>query len=67
MLLGAAQGRPMFTDGLSLALRLLRAWPSEGGRDRADERREAMERLADLSAWADWDAINLTTVTGEGR
>lgn len=62
LLLAAARQRPMFTDGLSLALDLLRRWPG-GPDDRPGERRDALEYLADLSAWADWDCVNLTTVT----
>lgn len=66
-LLTAAAHRPMFTDGLSLALDLLRGWPAELDADDSARRRAALERLADLSAWADWDSVSLTTVTGGAR
>lgn len=63
LLLTASRHRPMYTDGLSLAVDLLRRWSAEA--DKPGERKAAMERLADLSAWADWDSVNLTTVTRE--
>lgn len=58
----AARRRPLFTDGLSLALDLVRRWPVDAAGGPA-ERRAALEHLADLAAWADWDSVNLTTVT----
>lgn len=57
-LLAATRHRPLYTDGLSLAMTLLRHWP---GDDREEERAAAIERLADLAAYADWNAVNLTT------
>jgi hypothetical protein len=57
LLLTAAQQRPMYTDGLSLAMELLRRWPSDS---RKDERYTALDRLADYSAYADWDSVNLS-------
>lgn len=56
-LLDATRDRPMFTDGLSLALDLLRRWPGDA---RHEERQARIETLAPLAAAADWQATNLT-------
>jgi hypothetical protein len=61
LLLTATERRPLYTDGLSLGLELLRRWPGEG---RSAERRERLERLAEYSAAADWESIALTTAVG---
>jgi hypothetical protein len=58
MLLAATFSRPLYTDGLSLAMELLRRWP---GDDLHEERTKRLEWLADLSATAEWDSINLST------
>jgi hypothetical protein len=55
--------RPMYTDGLSLAVDLLRRWPKTA---REPERDEALDRLADLSAYADPGSVNLC-VQSSGR
>lgn len=60
MLLSATRERPFFTDGLSLAMELLRRWPDE--RQWFQERIVRLEQLADLWATADPDSINLSTV-----
>jgi hypothetical protein len=57
MLLTASQQRPMYTDGLSLAMELLRRWPDDS---RTSDRYEAVDRLAGYSAYADWDSVNLS-------
>jgi hypothetical protein len=65
ILLAATANRPLYTDGLSLALELLRRWPDD---DRVDERTERLNRLAVYSAYAEWDSINLSVdITGQGR
>jgi hypothetical protein len=61
LLLNATERRPLYTDGLSLGLELLRRWPGE---ERSAERRERLERLAEYSAAADWESIALTTAVG---
>lgn len=58
LLLNATERRPIYTDGLSLGLELLRRWPGE---ERSAERRERLDRLAEYSAVADWESIALTT------
>lgn len=60
MLLSTAGKRPMYTDGLSLELELLRRWPDD---DRHSERTEQLTLLAPYSAYADWDSINLSVDT----
>jgi hypothetical protein len=57
-LLHSCQRRPMYTDGLSLGMELLRHWP-DGAME--DERRTCLRGLADLAAYADWHSLNLTT------
>ena len=64
-LLAATAVRPLYTDGLSLALELLRRWPDD---DRGNERTEHLNRLAVYSAYAEWDSINLSVdITEQGR
>lgn len=58
LLVGAAEARPLYTDGLALATDLLRRWP---GIDRAAERSERLERLAAYSCVTDWDSVPLVT------
>lgn len=58
LLLAAATRRPLYTDGLSLALELLRRWP---GAERPDERMARLVVLADYAADTQWDAVPLTT------
>jgi len=62
LLLSAAGQRPMYTDGLSLALELLRRWPDDPSRL---QRQELVERLAIYAAYADWNAISLTVLSDE--
>jgi hypothetical protein len=62
LLLEATDGRPVYTDGLSLALELLRRWPGDA---RVEERTDRLEGLANYSAGADWESIALTTTVGE--
>ena len=65
ILLSATAMRPMYTDGLSLALELLRRWPDD---DRLEERTEHLHKLAPHSAYAEWDSINLSVdITGQGQ
>lgn len=65
LLLAASSQRPLYTDGLSLALDLLRHWQGDDpAASRAEDRKTALGHLGDLAAWADWDCSNLTTVTG---
>jgi hypothetical protein len=65
MLLSATLERPLYTDGLSLAMELLRRWPDDD--DSRDIRMARLDRLADLSAYADWDSTNLTTELTDQR
>jgi hypothetical protein len=60
LLLSAAEKRPMYTDGLSLALELLRRWPDDPSRS---QRKHLVNRLAIYAAYADWNAINLTVLS----
>ena len=64
LLLEAAAQRPMFTDGLSLMISLLRRWPDD---ERAEERRAAIDRLGAYMVAADLDAVCLTVITGSPR
>lgn len=57
LLLSATENRPLFTDGLSLGMELLRRWPDEASRG---QRFERLDYLAGLSAGTDWGAFNLT-------
>jgi hypothetical protein len=57
MLLSATQHRPLYTDGLSLAMELLRRWP----KGKPKTRNQRLEWMADLWARADWDSIILST------
>jgi hypothetical protein len=57
-LVNACRRRPMYTDGLSLGMELLRHWPDDA---MEDERHKCLEGLADLAAYADWHSLNLTT------
>ncbi|CAN5496685.1 hypothetical protein BH10ACT7_BH10ACT7_24680 [soil metagenome] len=58
-LLSAAEGRPVFTDGLSLLVELLRRWPRDTA---ARKRAEALEGLSYLTGYAIWDSVSLATV-----
>lgn len=57
LLLAAASELPLYTDGLSLLMELLRRWPDEATRD---QRYDMLDKLADHSAYADWDSVNLS-------
>jgi hypothetical protein len=57
MLLEAASELPLYTDGLSLLIELLRRWPDE---DSKNVRYGMLDKLADHSAYADWDSVNLS-------
>jgi hypothetical protein len=59
VLLDATGRRPLYTDGLSLALELLRRWPATEGKE---ERYQRIDELASYAATAMWDALTLTTV-----
>jgi hypothetical protein len=62
LLLEAASKRPLYTDGLSLLMELLRRWPDEGSKlDRLD----MLGKLADYSAYADWGSVNLSVELSE--
>jgi hypothetical protein len=63
-LLEVAFRRPMYTDGLSLTLELLRRWPDE--EDRVDDRKKCIEHLTDFVVTADLDAVALTVSDDEG-
>jgi hypothetical protein len=58
LLVGATEGRPLYTDGLALATDLLRRWPST---ERAAERTERLERLAEYSCVTHWNSVPLVT------
>lgn len=53
-------GRPMYSDGLSLALELLRGWGRDHDEDKL-EVRHAVQALSQYSAYADWSRFCLTT------
>jgi hypothetical protein len=57
LLMAAASRPPMYTDGLSLLVELLRRWPDEASKS---QRHDILDKLADYSAYADWDAVNLS-------
>jgi hypothetical protein len=57
LLLTAASELPLYTDGLSLMMELLRRWPDEASKN---ERHDLLDKLADHSAYADWDSVNLS-------
>jgi hypothetical protein len=63
LLLSATTKRPLYTDGLSLAMELLRRWPDD---ESLPLRTERLASLAKYSAYADWDSINLAVDTTEG-
>jgi hypothetical protein len=63
VLLTATAQRPLYTDGLSLGMELLRRWPGDA---RKDERYTRLEGLSEYSAGAVWDALTLTTVHPPG-
>lgn len=58
MLLTVARERPLYADGLSLALELLQRWPDLAG---TDEHRAAIEKLGSLAAYTDWTSVSLVT------
>jgi hypothetical protein len=63
LLLSATTNRPMYTDGLSLGMELLRRWPDE---ESLSIRTDRLASLARYSAYADWDSINLSVdITAE--
>ena len=63
LLLSATTRRPLYTDGLSLAMELLRRWPDD---ESLPARTDRLTYLASYSAYADWDSINLSVdITGE--
>jgi hypothetical protein len=57
LLLSATEKRPLYTDGLSLGMELLRRWPDKKS---MVERTERLTALANYSAYADWDSVNLS-------
>jgi hypothetical protein len=57
LLLAAASELPLYTDGLSLLMELLRRWPDEASKN---ERHDMLDKLAEHSAYADWDSVNLS-------
>lgn len=63
LLLSATTNRPMYTDGLSLGMELLRRWPDE---ESLPIRTDRLAALARYSAYADWDSINLSVDTAGG-
>lgn len=63
LLLESTTQRPLYTDGLSLALELLRRWPDQPSEA---ARKERLAVLAGFSANADWDSINLSVEVTEG-
>jgi len=63
LLLAAASERPLYTDGLSLLMELLRRWPDEASRH---ERRDMLDGLAGYSAYADWGSVNLSVELPSG-
>lgn len=63
-LLTATAQRPLYTDGLSLGMELLRRWHGEA---RKDERYARLEELTEYSAGAVWDALTLTTAPPPGN
>jgi hypothetical protein len=63
LLLAAASERPLYTDGLSLLMELLRRWPDE---DSKGERHDMLDKLADYSAYANWDSVNLSVELSTG-
>ena len=63
-LLAASRERPFYTDGLSLALELLRRWPDDS-EPLLSERMSRLERLAGLWATAEPSSINLSTVIAD--
>jgi hypothetical protein len=60
MLLSAADMRPLYTDGLSLAMELLRHWP-DAHPEHGERVKKALQRLGSLAAHAEWDSITLST------
>jgi hypothetical protein len=56
-LLEASFLRPLYTDGLSLLLEMLRRWPD---RVTWDERKERLEAISSLASRVDWNALSLT-------
>jgi hypothetical protein len=63
-LLRATASRPLYTDGLSLAMELLRRWPSD---DLRAERHDRLDQLAAWSAYADWSSLALCVELRPGR
>jgi len=57
LLLAASQRRPMYTDGISLMMELLRRWPDEGSEP---SRRARLQGLAGTTKDLDWNAVSLT-------
>jgi hypothetical protein len=57
LVVAATSGRPMYTDGLSLLVELLRRWPDEASKS---QRHDILDKLADYSPYADWDSVNLS-------
>jgi hypothetical protein len=60
MLLNATMRRPLYTDGLSLAMDLLRRWPDDVP-EYLRYREAQLYGLAHLWRSAEWDSVNLTT------
>lgn len=58
MLLTAATERPLYADGLSLALDLLQRWPDDG---EAATRTAAIAAYGSLAAYTDWSSVSLVT------
>jgi hypothetical protein len=63
LLLQASAKPTMFTESYSLMLDLLRRWPGTG---HEDQRQQALETLAGMSPYTDWDSMMLCqTCPGE--
>ncbi|SFR93288.1 hypothetical protein SAMN04487846_0779 [Microbacterium sp. cf046] len=58
LLLEASRERPMFADGLALALDLLNRWPDDVEQD---ARSTAAGALGPLIAYTNWSSVNLVT------
>jgi hypothetical protein len=59
-MLNATLNRPLYTDGLSLAMELLRRWPDDDPGS-LEQRKKHLQGLAHLWANAEWDSVSLTT------
>ena len=64
LVLQASAKPTMFTESYSLMLDLLRRWPGAG---HEDQRQQALQSLASMSAYTDWDSMMLCQTTPEGE